>query len=298
MEKLRILLTNHHCFNFGGTENYTSDLAAYLYSLGHDVSIYIHTKHQKMLAFDYFKAKHPFITWYIATPPPNNFDLMLMNHNTTLKALSKYKGYKICTTHGLPGLEKFAPGADAYVCISQELFDFYTGIPDRKLIKTGFVFDKPRYPFKEKLKDTNAILIDYTPTPKSMDYFYKVCRDLGIWAEAFNSKNITPAGMDNIYKNYDIICATGRTALEAAASNKRVVVYSHFGCDGVLRPEIDRNNFSGRYTEDLTILDSALQEAISLTQRDLDKIHKYLNIERSIKSAVDKYLAIYKDRQK
>jgi glycosyltransferase involved in cell wall biosynthesis len=293
MEKLRILLTNHHYFNFGGTENYTADLAAYLHLLGHDVSIYIHTKHPKMLAFDYFKAKHPFITWYIATPPPNNFDLMLMNHNTTLKALSKYKGYKICTTHGLPGLEKFAPGADAYVCISQELFDFYTGIPDRKLIKTGFVFDKLRYPFKEKLKDTNAILIDYTPTPKSMDYFYKVCKDLGIWAEAFNSKNITPAGMNNIYKNYDIICATGRTALEAAALNKRVVVYSHFGADGFICPKLDKTNFSGRYTNSLQSLEGSLKSAIVATQKDLDVMHKYLKEERSIKHAADQYLKIY-----
>lgn len=295
---MKILLGNHHCFNFGGTENYTIDLARYYHSLGHQISIYLHTKQLKMVAYDYFRSKYPFIRWYITYLPSEGFDLLLLNHNTTLNSLKTYKGFKICTTHGLPHLERFVAGADHYVCISQELFDLYPKISNKTLIKTGFnCREIEEVKYQEILDKPTAILIDYTSTVESKEYFKTTCKKLNIWWEIFEGKNITPSGITNIFKNYDIICATGRTAIEALLSGKRTIIYSHFGCDGLFRYDLDRCNYSGRDSGNFDLLEESLKKALTLSEEEIQKVRNWIIQERDISVVAEEYLQIFREKR-
>lgn len=296
---MNILLTNHHCFNFGGTENYTVDLARTLMTLGHNVDIFIATTQEKMPAFDYFKKKFPDLTWVFKNPPPDKYDLLLINHNTTLEKVKDYKGYKIYTSHGLPGLEIPKPGADHYVFISNELFNRYPDIKNKSVIKTGFFTNEfEEFPYQENLNNPTCLLIDYTPTSISSDNFMNVCKRLNVWSEVFNEKRIDPFVMRQLYKGFDIICATGRTALEAILHGKRVIVYGHFGCDGRLEKRYEESNYSGRYTNSLDCFETELVRTLQQSEKEFRKIQNKIKDTRDIFVSAESYLQLCKERTK
>lgn len=294
---MNILLANHHCFNFGGTENYTVDLARTLKTLGHNVGIYIVTKQDRMLSYLYFKKTYPEITWYIAEKPPNIYDLILINHNTSLRSLKGYTGYKIYTSHGLPQLEVPEEGADHYVFISEELFNRYPQISEKSIIKTGFfIKDFEEFLYIEKLKDPTCLLIDYTPTPTSSDYFMAVCKEVGVWAEIFSVKNIDPFGIKQLYKGFDLICATGRTALESVLHGKRTIIYSHFGSDGLFHTKYAKNNYSGRYRGTLDRFESELRKALIQSEVSFREVQNKVKDTRDIFRAAEAYLNLYRNK--
>ena len=295
---MRILLTNHHFFNFGGTENYTMGLARALTALGHSVDIYVVTKQDKMPAYDFFKTKYSGIGWFIERVPPNQYDLILMNHSTSIEKLKKHRGYKIFTSHGLPGIEVPVPGADHYVFISPELFSKYPKYKNKSIIKTGFsIGDFEEFTFEEPLVNPTALLIDYAPITTSTNTFTSTCKRIGVWSEIFSIKNINPLGMRQVFKGFDIMCATGRTALESALYGKRTIVYGHFGADGVLKPELDKCNFSGRYTNNLISFEESLRSVLSSSKKSVDVMRKYLKKERDIELSCKKYLKIYEENR-
>jgi hypothetical protein len=291
---MNILLANHHCFNFGGTENYTVDLARALKTLGHTVSIYLATRQDKMPAYQLFTKLYPDIKWYLVSPPPDNYDMMLINHNTSLRNLKNHKGYKIFTSHGLPSLEIPELGADAYVFISRELFNKYPTIKNRHIIKTGFfINDFEEFPYVEKLVNPTCLVIDYTPSSESSAYFMDTCKKLGIWSEMFNVKNIDPKGIKQLYKSFDIICATGRTALESILHGKRTIVYSHFGCDGLLETKFDQNNYSGRFTKSFGCFEVELVRTLNQSESNFRKIQNTIKDTRDIFNVAKQYLDLY-----
>ena len=113
---MRILMTNHALKDMGGTESWTQTMSRELLRQGHDVTIYT------MMLGRAAELMPPGAT-VVEEVPDGPFDLILVNHNTCLGMVQPLEGTKIFTSHGpFHPIEKFKPGADAYVAVSEEVW--------------------------------------------------------------------------------------------------------------------------------------------------------------------------------
>lgn len=288
---MNILLTNNHFNSFGGTENYTAEMAQSLTRLGHHVSIYIVLPFEKSLPFEFFRTRLQHVQWYSEHPPLGPFDLILINHNTSLKRVRGLTGCKIFTSHGLPDLERPIPGADHYVFISKELFDLHSDITNRSIIKTGFSNTSEQTPpYREHPK---AVFVDYSPSPEIRDLFMNSCREFDIEPSCYFDKNTSPEDLRRRLSASDIVCATGRTALESVILERRVIILGHFGCDGIVNTVLDDCNYSGRHYRDFSRLKESLRVAKTLDKSYILNLKNEILTTRNIDLVMRQYLDLY-----
>ena len=112
---MHILVATNHLEKTGGTECYTFALAQELVKQGHDVEYFTFQKGAISNKIEALGIKYRSRIFY---------DLILANHINVVNHLYK-RGYIIQTCHGISmDLEQPSPKADAYVSISQEVYDY------------------------------------------------------------------------------------------------------------------------------------------------------------------------------
>lgn len=230
---MRILLANNHLARRGGTEMWIKTMAEHL---------------------------HPFHTVHIFTYGPNNianyipdysedihYDLALINHNTCLEDLRDRPniGTKVFTSHGvIPQLEKAIEGADFYVGVSEETAD---AIPYPATVIRNPINCVTFSPYSEVSSSLENVLFMSTHQGKALNVIKEATKqyNLSVFGRAVTSSD--PAGEMN---NADLVFGLGRTAYEAMACNRNVIIFDYKGGDGFVTPdnihEFNKHNCSGR----------------------------------------------------
>lgn len=270
---MHILLANYIIGGQTGSETWTASLANELKKLGHDVSFFIPGS-------------------YI----PKEIDLAIINHNTCLSELKDLSCKKIFTSHGvIPDLEQPIYGADVYVSVSEEV---QQNLKDKGfnsiVIRNGINLDKFRSvtPVNEKL---NSVLFSSNYQSNARLKVKLACQQLGIRFRdiggVYRTKDVVGA-----INNADLVVGLGRTAYEAMACERNVLVYDYNGGDGLATPETlleyRKNNCSGRrYKHDYTVED--IKTLLQQYDPSLGKkLRDYINNNNNMATVAEMYLTL------
>jgi glycosyltransferase involved in cell wall biosynthesis len=228
-----------------------------------------------------------------------HYDLALVNHNVCLGALEGTDiDMKIFTSHGIiPHLEQPWLGADRYVAVSEEVRD--------NLLKQGFPstiirnpIDLEMYrserPTSEKL--TNVLFMS-NYQGEAREVIENACKGLNL--RIFGKDSQGGVQTQNVVEEMnwaDVVIGLGRTAYEAMACERNVIVYDYNGADGFVTPqsvlEFRKNNCSGRaYKVKYSAGD--LKAILGLYDPSMGtKLREYVKENNNVQKVVQQYLAL------
>lgn len=295
LKPMRILITNNHLNRLGGSETFTYTMAKELVERGHQVEVF--TFNEGVLS-NLIREFCP----VISAPDRKGYDLMLINHNTCLRAVQGIPGFKIFTSHGIyPQLEQIEHGADAYVSISEEIHQhlinkgqastiIHNGVDCRKF--------RPINGINEKLKNVLCMCQDAT----AAEYVEEACKQLNIGIDFVRYPTHLSFKTEEKINKADLVVSLGRGAYEAMACARSVIVfdmrmYSPLRtADGIVNQEnakdILRNNFSGRRFK----LEWGVEDIIRELKKydpDIATFNRNFALENfNIEKQVDKYLLL------
>ena len=296
-KKIKLLLTNHHFFDYTGSEVYTLTLAEHLKKLGLDVIIYSPFVGKKLIE----EVKKFNIEVYSDLNEIKNekFDLAHVHHSTTAIEVRHFFPELpiIYLSHGvLPFLEQ--PPV-----INLNIFDFISisDETERNLQKkvddsvsfykfTNIVDNEKFFPFTPINESPKSILIISSRLDEAKAKTIKqACLRIGLNYRFIGGKfgKVNSDELAKLINNADIVFSLGRGAIEAMMCGRVPLIYDYLGGDGLVTPEnfheIRKNNFSGRrYSQHFTV-DELIQEINKYQQsygEDLLKLaNKYFSAE-------------------
>ena len=286
-----ILVANNQLDKFGGSETFTFAIIEELKRRNFNVEYFTFKKGKTSNYIE--KLGVPFSS-------KKKYDLILANHNTCVQHLHK-KGIIIQTCHGIyPDLEQPSIFADSYVSITEEV--------KKHLEKNGFKsttilngINFRRYNIKNPISKKIKTILSLTQSETANLKIKEVCRTLNLEYLELNKNNKSSWHVENFINKADLVFAIGRSAYEAMACGRPVIIYDerHYfeaAGDGYLTLEnFDNfvlNNCSGRTLKlkfsykDLINEIKKYKESDSILLRQ--KADKVLNIQNK----VDDYLHI------
>lgn len=302
---MRILLATNHLRVVGGSETWTFTMAREMMKRKFDVDVF--TLQPGALA-NLLRDK-------IRINPKlkKEYDLILVNHNTSLNHIRKagIKGFKILVCHGIHmELEQPTKGADRYVAISEEV--------SQHLEDKGFENTIIRNPVDcEKFKpvlpisqgEPNSVLMMSNSTA-GVHLARKACEQLNL-RFTFVSMHYPRFDIENLINFVDLVVSLGRGCYESMACGRNVIIFdqryymegnSEEGlADGLVTPQsIGKfvwNNCSGRTmnmrwgVEELKtgIMQYDSSFGISNRQFVLENLH--------VEKIADEYLKLYRARR-
>ncbi len=240
----RILLTNNHLVQPGGSETWTLTVAAELVRRGHDVVVYA-------------PEKGPFADAFpcpVLTEVRGRFDVGLVNHNTCIPAARRACGRVIMNCHGtFPPLEQPVPGADRYVAISEEVRAHVQSLGyDAALIRNPIdcgLF-APRRPIRDKLHT----IFSLCQGDLANELLAAVCENRGWELRAVDNEH-RGLGLEADMNEADVVVGLGRSAMEGLACGRAVLIldsraYTPYAMDGLVTSDnaqaLLECNLSGR----------------------------------------------------
>lgn len=291
---MRVLLTNNHLANVGGSETWTYTMAREMMRRGYDVDVLT-------LISGYF-AEAVKNDIRINPPLKSEYHLILVNHNSCYFKLSdaKIKGFKIFTSHGtVPSLEKPVAGADKYVAISEEVqrhvesLDFSCSLILNPVDCDRF---KPIRPLNEKLQRVLII----TDAESAAQNARLVCDELGLEFQHIGKSNATLM-VEKSIDWADLVITLGRGCYEAMAGGRNVIVYdsrSYMGhlADGMVTPEtiskFIKTNCSGRCNKFIWGNDDLKKALLSYDPSLGIKNREYALENFDVRKIADQYLQL------
>lgn len=233
MNSLTVLLTNLRLADRAGTELYVRDLAYGLLAKGHRPVVY--SPRLGKLAREIRDETIPVVddlNQLSATP-----DIIHGHHaNETLTALLHFPNVPaVFFCHDWYFAEDFPPQFPRilrYVAVDQPCFDKMVceyGVPeDRVRILPQFV-DLERFQARPPLParaSRAVILCNYTKENQHLAAARAACARAGVTLDVFGLAVGRPcAEPEKLFRDYDIVFAKGRAALEALAVGSAVIVY-------------------------------------------------------------------------
>ena len=294
---MKILLGTHYLAKIGGTESYTYALALKLKRLGHEVEYYANVKGGVSSLLE--ENGVPFMS-------ADHYDLILANHNTVVEKLWT-KGYLVQTCHGnIAELEQPSPLADAYVSVSEEVRDHLQSKGFESIvIPNGIDFNRffPRKPVSQTL----TTVLSLCQSEIANNFIRNCCEQEGLTFLSSNKYTDNIWSIEELINKSDLVVGLGRSAYDAMACGRAVLVYDYrdymgeFLGEGMLTPEnIQKSmycNCSGRasriHYDEHSFIKEMRKYTPELAQWSRDFALKQLNIE----VAAEKYLDIYKNKR-
>lgn len=240
---MRVLLTNNHLRQPGGSETWTRAMARAL-SGEHDVTVLT-------------RDKGPFAEGFecpVVEKLESRFDVALVNHNTCLHESICHSDRTVFTCHGIvPKLEQPLAGADVYVSVSEEVRDHLSRLGyESSIIRNGV--DCSEFRPHNKIAPRIKRLLSACQGKHAIDVLEHVCRLRRIEFDYIHQDRMTNdvAGRMNWA---DVVVGLGRTAYEAMACGRAVLVMDSRGymppaMEGFVTesslPELLKFNLSGR----------------------------------------------------
>jgi hypothetical protein len=257
---MRILLTNHHLQNFGGTETYTLTLADALSRRGHQVTVY--SKFAEALAPELARRGVALAT-NLGTIRQNVFDVSHVHHNICAYEV-RYCFPElpvVYVSHGvLPFLES-APivdlGISRFVAVSEEVEErlLREGVARERLRLCRNVIDDELFrPSLEPLpgRPRRALVLSNRIDPSTEAEIGRACERSGIQCLVMGARR-TPVDyreLPALLRCADLVFTLGRGAVETMLCGRIPFVLDINGGDGLVTPdnvyEIMRCNLSGR----------------------------------------------------
>lgn len=277
---MKILLTNNTLTNLGGSETWVRTLSEELRLLGHQVGTYV-----------------AYGTDVLVGGEVDNPDLAIINHNSCLNKLQGLDCKKIFTSHGIiPDLEQPVKGADIYVSVSEEVQENLKNKGfESVIIRNPINCDKfySTRPINNKIK---KVLFSSNYQGYARDVIIQTCQELGIELEIIGANNRVNNVAEKI-NEADLVIGLGRTAYEAMACERNVIIFDYNGADGFATPEnlieFRKNNCSGRrYKKHFTIEDLK-QEFNKYSVENGKRLREYILENNNSEKIVKQYLELY-----
>lgn len=277
---MKILLTNNTLQNLAGSETWVMTIAKSLEELGHQVGACVASGEDLLIG-----------------KTVENPDLAIINHNSCLNSLRHLTCKKIFTSHGIiPDLEQPVEGADIYVSVSEEV--------QENLKNKGFESVIVRNPIDcEKFKSTRPINDTIKKVLFSSNYqgyaknvIIQTCQELGIELEIIGGENRVVNIVDKI-NEADLVIGLGRTAYEAMACERNVIIFDYNGADGMATPEtlleFRKNNCSGRRYRKMFTVEDLKNEFSKYSIENGKRLREYILENNNSEKIVKQYLELY-----
>jgi len=284
----RVLIATNHLDRLGGTETWTYTMAKEFERRGWLVEVF--TLQNGELA-----DKLP-----VVEKPTGEYDLVIINHNSCLRALSDVRGKKIFTSHGIyPQLEQPESGADEYVAISEEVKKHMKELGFKATIIRNGV-DCERFKPKKKIPAKAKRVLSLCHGEEANENIKKACEEMGLEFDDIGGNRIFE--IEEKINNADIVVTLGRGAYESMACGRAVMVYdsrkySPFKTgDGMVTEknvdQISENNFSGRkFKIKMTVADIKREfKKYKPTMGEFNR--KYALANFNIKKQAEKYIKL------
>lgn len=289
---LKILVATNHLDIPAGSETWTYTVVTELQRLGHEVEVFT-------LSPGELAKRLP-----VVEKPAGRYDLLLINHNSCLRALQGVSGYKVFTSHGVyPTLEQPEAGADAYVAVTPEIAMHMSKLGfDAHVIYNGV--DTERFSPTAPTNDTLKKVLCMAKGHAAAGLVKEACEELGLtfrWIQGFWNT-------EEIINENDLVVTLGRGAMEAMACGRNVLVldsraYMDEGilADGMITAdnaeEFARKNYSGRTQKRHATKEWLINE---LQKYDADRgawLSQYAAKRHNVRLSVARYLEIYENHR-
>ncbi len=283
-KKLKILVANHHLSELAGSETFTITLYNELQKMGHIVDLYAYKKSNVKLA-------------KTIDEPKDEYDLILLSHNTCMEKFRHYRGVKICTVHGTtPRLEQPRTGADLYVSISEEIQSFM----DSKGFKSEIIYngiDSERFQPKKAINVDLKNVLSLCKTDEANIFIKRVCSKLGLNFKAIKNQ----PNVEDYINEADLVVSLGRGVYESLSCGRAVVVYDNRGyqeaySDGYLtKSKLDESlqcNYSGRKFKRILTEKDFIEELSKYQQYHGEENYQYAQ-KFTAKLQAEKYIELY-----
>jgi YD repeat-containing protein len=302
---MKILMVNTALDNYTGSETFTYALACELKRLDHDVICF--SPRLGRLA-DRLRESHVMVTADLAGVP-DDIDVIHAHHrHESLLAFSRFPAKPmVLVCHGiLPWQEqpfRSRLNIHRYVAVSEEVRDqlvrrHRVHARDVLVMRNGIDLRRfaSRQPIRPRPKHA-LVLSNYMPAVRR-DLIANVCGQLGITLSE-TGKAQSRWDVDEAINRADLVFALGRSALEALACKRAVIVFDYNGADGLVTPEnfhlLRRRNLSGRtyryqYTEE-----SLRQEIERYDPSSAEPLHEVVRREHDVRHMARQYVALYEE---
>ncbi|ATB42701.1 hypothetical protein CYFUS_008180 [Cystobacter fuscus] len=261
---MKLILTNHHLDDRGGSELYCSELAPALRRVGHEVAVF--TLRPGHISDELARRGVPiFTTGDDARIEAFDPDLLHVHHAPCLYYLGalRLRAKVLFSSLGvIPALEA-APlvweGVAQGLAVSEEVLDalrssrFGSEVPltifRNWFDDTGLVPEVPGRPGEAR---RIAVVSNHLDQTLARDLEAIRAAHPGLEWTHFGYPNNSVEMSPELLRGFDRVITIGRTALLAAALQKPCLLYDVHGCDGLMTPErldaLASRNFSGRLT--------------------------------------------------
>ena len=213
-----ILVATNHLETLGGSETYTYALAEELKNQRFKVDYFTF---QKGTVSDQLEKK-----LNVQFMQQKKYDLILANHYTCVNHLHK-RGFVLQTCHGIyPELEQPSPRAHGYVAISQEVKEYLRKKNlESKVILNGINTD--RYKSTRPLHNDVRTVLSLCQSDEANQIIEASCNALGVDFTTLNKFKNPTWHVENVINNADLVIGIGRSAYEAMACGRPVIIFDH-----------------------------------------------------------------------
>ena len=244
----KILVATNHLSSVGGSELYTYDLIKAL-STSKDYEIEYFTFDKGLISEKVEEETQ------VSFMKKKKYDLILANHNTTVRELFS-RGPIIQICHGtLPDIEQPSPLADYHIAISEEISDHLTSLGYANDVILNGVDVQTKKTINPINKTLTSVL-SLCQSDKANQRLRSICEHKGLRFRAYNKHTNPTDSIEEEINSFDLVVGIGRSIYDAMACGRPSLIYDHRGyngnkADGYLRPEnfskYVKMNCSGRY---------------------------------------------------
>lgn len=286
---MNILVSNRNLGMTGGSETFTYTLIGELVKQGHSVEYFCFKR--GLVAS---KIEKDFGVGFMSK---TKYDIILANHYKTVEYLHHF-GPIIQTCHGIfPHSERPSLHADGYVSISQEVQELLlrSGILS-PIVHNGIDCDRFR-PIKP-LRTTSIRVLSLCQSEEGHGQVREACKLVGAEFGKLDKKVDNIWDVPNAINEYDLVVGLGRSAYEAMACGRPVIIYdkrpyaSSMG-DGYfleVMPVSLRNNCSGRALHKDFSVEELADEIRKYKAEDGAIARRYAELNFNIESTTKAYL--------
>lgn len=300
---MKVLLVNHTLAYYAGSETFTYALALELTRLGHDVTCF--SPRLGKVAQRLAEQGIPVVG--DLADGPDYVDIIHSHHrHESLLAFARYPDTPmILVCHGvLPWQEqplKARLNIHRYVAVSEEIRDHL--IQDHEIAAGDIVIlrngvDLERFECRVSIapRPRRALVLSNYMPDSQREIVRRVCDRFGIEVKAIGrSRSIW--NVEEEINGADLVFALGRSALEAMACKRVVIVYDYNGGDGLVTPGrfdlLRRRNFSGRTFAKLYTEDELADEILGYDPAIAEELYVSIEAEHDVRRMARQYTALY-----
>lgn len=307
IEKLNILITNHHFLDYQGSELFTYTLAKYLKNLGHNVTLYTKYIDELKILFD---KLHIEVVNDLELVKDKKFDIAHTHHNLLAIEVRYYfpKLPIVFMSHGIiPFLEQppaFDIGISTYLAVSDEVKENLVSLGVNKEKIEVFYNKVDPLLFKEEKKinkiPQKALVISNKIDEKTEKIIKEACSELNISVDFIGKRfcKVSPLVVAKKINSSDIIFSLGRGIIEAMMCGRIPIIIDSNGGDGIVLPtnvkDYLKKNFSGRTRNRMFTVKELIEEIKKYDYRN-GSILKEIANELFNFNSMDKIVEIYKN---